>query len=331
MTPGAETMNFVRNPSVQDIDGRKFQDPERTVSGEARARVALTALETLWINTGTLCNIACANCYIESSPRNDRLAYITPAEVALYLDEIERSRLPTVEIAFTGGEPFMNPGLLSMMADALDRGHRVLVLTNAMRPMMRRKAPLAALHARHGDRILLRVSLDHYTARGHESLRGPGSWEPTLAGLRWLGQSGFRVHVAGRTCWPETVAELRAGYQRLFDDEGVRIDAADDVALVLFPEMDAMLDVPEISERCWDILQVDPKGLMCAGSRMIVKRKGAASPAIVPCTLLPYDGRFEMGRHLAEAMGAVSLNHPHCARFCVLGGASCNRAARRTP
>ncbi|MEM9902495.1 MAG: radical SAM protein, partial [Pseudomonadota bacterium] len=33
---------------------------------------------------------------------------------------------------------------------------------------------------------------------------------------------------------------------------------------------------------------------------------------------------FELGETLAEAEGEVSLNHPHCAKFCVLGGASCS-------
>jgi len=62
---------------------------------------------------------------------------------------------------------------------------------------------------------------------------------------------------------------------------------------------------------------------MCASSRMVVKRKGAARPAVLACTLLPYDARFEMGETLAGASGPVTLNHPHCAKFCVLGGASC--------
>jgi hypothetical protein len=45
---------------------------------------------------------------------------------------------------------------------------------------------------------------------------------------------------------------------------------------------------------------------------------------VLSCTLLPYDSAFEMGETLAEAAGEVPLNHPHCAKFCVLGGASCS-------
>ena len=63
---------------------------------------------------------------------------------------------------------------------------------------------------------------------------------------------------------------------------------------------------------------------MCASSRMVIKRKGADRPTVVSCTLLPYDGAFEMGASLAEAAQPVKLNHRYCARFCVLGGASCS-------
>ena len=86
-----------------------------TAKGETRAQVALRSLDTLWFNTGTLCNLTCRNCYIESSPRNDRLAYLTRDEVRDYLDEITREGLPTQLIGFTGGEPFMNPDIIAML------------------------------------------------------------------------------------------------------------------------------------------------------------------------------------------------------------------------
>lgn len=308
------------------LDPAKFRDPALTARGERRARVAPAALDMLWFNTGTLCNIACRNCYIESSPRNDRLAYLTAAEVAAYLDEIERERLGTREIGFTGGEPFMNPDLPAMLADVLGRGLHALVLTNAMRPMMRREEALAALQRRHGSRLVMRVSLDHHTKDGHEATRGPRSWDPALDGLRWLVANGFTIHVASRQPAGESTDATRAGFARLFARTGVPIDAQDPSALVLFPEMDAKLDVPEITEQCWGTLKRDPGSVMCATSRMVIKRKGALRPAVVACTLLPYETEFELGASLADALRPVALNHPHCARFCVLGGASCGPA-----
>ena len=307
------------------LDPSKFRDSEITARDEPRARVALRALETLWINTGTLCNLACTNCYIESSPRNDRLAYISAAEVAAYLDEIERDGLGTELIGFTGGEPFMNRELPAMLEDALARGFRALVLTNAMRPMRRFEKPLLELRTRYGERLTLRVSIDHYAKALHELERGPRSWQPTLDGLKWLAAQGFALNVAGRLYSGEPEGLVRAGYARLFAEHGLRLDAQDPVELVLFPEMDAAVDVPEITEACWGILGKSPDSVMCANSRMVVKRKGAEAPAVLACTLLPYEPQFELGRTLRDAAGAVPLNHPHCARFCVLGGASCSR------
>ncbi|MCW5731729.1 MAG: radical SAM protein [Alphaproteobacteria bacterium] len=311
-------------PVRKPLDPAKFQHPLVTAKGERRASVALGRLETLWFNTGTLCNLTCVNCYIESSPTNDRLVYLTRQEVADYLDEIAREGLGTKEIGFTGGEPFMNPDIVAMLEDVLSRGLRALVLTNAMRPMMKLAAPLRDLRERHGERLTIRVSLDHYGQALHESERGARSFETTLHGLKWLSDNGFNVHVAGRTLWGEPEAQLRAGYARLFAERGIRVDTADHAALVLFPEMDPEADVPEITEACWGILHVSPEAMMCASSRMVVKRKGAGRPAVVACTLLPYDPAFELGASLREASGAVPLNHPHCARFCVLGGGSCS-------
>jgi uncharacterized Fe-S cluster-containing radical SAM superfamily protein len=310
----------------QLLDPRKFRDPHVTANGVERAVVALTRLKTVWFNTGSLCNITCVNCYMDSSPTNDSLAYLTLAEVRNYLDEIAAERLPVEEIAFTGGEPFMNRDLPGMIEESLARGHRVLVLTNAMKPMLNKRRRLLDIRRRHGAALTLRASIDHFTQGRHETVRGPGSWAPMIEGVKWLAENDFAVAVAGRTCWNESEADSRRGYAELFAREGIPVDAFDPARLVLFPEMDAGADVPEITIHCWDILGVAPETMMCANSRMVIKRRGAAAPVVVPCTLLPYDPAFELGRELTQAAKPVQLNHPHCAKFCVLGGASCSPA-----
>jgi uncharacterized Fe-S cluster-containing radical SAM superfamily protein len=314
--------------AVARLDPQKFRDPHRTAAGDPRASVTLQKLKTLWFNTGTLCNIACRNCYIQSSPRNDRLAYLTLAEVVRYLDEIERDGWQTEEIGFTGGEPFMNPELLEMVEEALSLGFRVLVLTNAMQPMQRRKAKLFDLHRRLGVKLTIRVSLDHFTAERHEEERGAGTFKPTLEGLIWLADAGFKVAVAGRTMWGEDPQVERGGYARLFAEHAIPIDAYDPSALVLFPEIDAGADVPEITDACWKILGKSPADVMCSSSRMVVKRKGDSDPAVLACTLIPYEQQFELSRSLGGAGRSVSLNHPTCAKFCVLGGGSCTPGTR---
>ncbi len=307
------------------LNRAKFTDPDRTAEGAVRARVALGQLATLWVNTGTLCNLTCANCYIESSPTNDKLAYFPRADLRGYLDEIESSALGTREIGFTGGEPFMNPDIIGMLEDVLERGLKALVLTNAMKPMTHHREALKRLLGDHGERLSVRVSLDHFDPARHDEERGPGSFKVPLEGLRWLATEGFRPRVAGRTRWGEAEDEMRRGFAALMEREGIALDCADPDALVLFPEMDAGADVPEITEACWAIVGVDPADIMCASSRMVVRRKGGGGPAVLACTLISFDRRFEMGPRLSDAAGAISLAHPHCARFCVLGGGACSR------
>lgn len=304
----------------------KFEHPQITAAGEARASVRLTDPQTLWFNTGTLCNITCTNCYIESSPTNDRLVYITADEVRGYLDQIESRGWPVREIGFTGGEPFMNPQMIDMVGAALERGYEVLILTNAMRPMMRGpvQAGLLKLAGSYGSKLTLRVSVDHWSEKLHDRERGKGSFTSTLRGMKWLRDNGIRMAAAGRTVWGETEAEARKGYRAFYAEHRFAIDADDPAQTVLFPEMDASVEVPEITTACWDILGKSPRDVMCASSRMVVKRKGAEKPAVLACTLLPYSPEFELGETLADAERDVALNHPHCAKFCVLGGASCS-------
>ena len=100
----------------------KWAVAETTAEGKPRATVGPKALKTLWFNTGTLCNIECAHCYIESSPRNSRLESLRSAEIRPFLDEARD--MGAREIGFTGGEPFMNPDLIAMAGECLDRGSR---------------------------------------------------------------------------------------------------------------------------------------------------------------------------------------------------------------
>jgi uncharacterized Fe-S cluster-containing radical SAM superfamily protein len=318
-------MNNVSPFAVADatpLNAAKFQDPSLTAKGEPRAAVSMTGLETLWFNTGTLCNLACKSCYIESSPTNDALVYLTVADVRVYLDEIADAALPTREIAFTGGEPFMNRDMIAILQLCLSRGFDVLMLTNAMRPMRRFETELLALPDR--DKLIFRVSLDHFSQTVHEAERGPNSWDTAIEGLKWLAGNDFNIAVAGRHLGQESDAVARAGYTALFAENALPINASNVAQLVLFPAMDATADVPEITTACWGILNVSPASMMCATSRMVVKRKGEDTPRVAACTLLPYDPQFDMGATLVEASQPVILNHPHCARFCVLGGASCS-------
>jgi len=323
-------MNILTDPKNQGsqpaLDPKKFQNPDVTARGEKRARVYFKDLKTLWFMTGSLCNIECINCYIDSSPKADHFVYLTPEDMLPYLDEIETLGYGQIEIAFTGGEPYINPHIIRLSEMALERGHTLLVLTNAMKPMMRPRvqAGLLDLQKRFGDTMTLRISLDHYAEKHHDYERGARSFTEALKGINWLSDNNIKINIAGRTIWGESEEISRCGYADLIRQNGWNIDTKDSKQLVLFPEMDEMVDVPEITTACWDILGKNPDEIMCANSRMVVRRKGAGRASVLACTLLWDDDQFELGATLRGARAPIKLNHPHCAKFCVLGGASCS-------
>ena len=296
---------------------QKWQDEKITAAGEKRASVTLHKLEMLWFNTGTLCNLECQNCYIESSPKNDALSYITLTEIKKYLDEIRDNDLGTTEIGLTGGEPFMNPYIISIITLILDRGFSLLILTNAMQPMQKYYKQLVDFKGAYAEKLKIRVSVDHHTKEGHQLERGEGSWDIMLKGLKFLSDKSFSLSIAGRSFIKEKNPEIL--YQDFLAENNIKLTER----IIIFPEMDEKQDTAEITTKCWKILNKKPTDIMCSNSRMIVKRKSEKLTEIIACTLLPYDKEFSLGHKLEDSKKTIFLNHPHCSKFCMLGGASC--------
>jgi len=302
----------------------KFVDPLITGKGEERAYVDLKELNTLWFNTGTICNLTCHNCYIESSPRNDRLSFISVNDVLLYLTEIKNHSLPTSLIGLTGGEPFANPHIIQVIEAILLQGFDVLVLTNAYKVLNKHQADLLRLKDKYQKKFKLRVSLDHYTKEVHEKERGENTFKETLQNISWLVTNQFAVSIAGRSLIKEPIELEVSGYQSLMQEFNIPLKLIKGENIVIFPEIDEQHNVPGISTGCWSILNKKPSDQMCSSERMIIKKKGEDKTVVMPCTLLAYDTQFELGHSLLEAKKRVHLNHPFCAKFCVFGGASCS-------
>ena len=306
---------------MNNLLDKKFNDPFITADGNKRAFIEAKKINTLWFNTGTLCNIECKNCYIESSPKNDRLVYLAFDEVKLFIDEAIDNNLKTKEIGFTGGEPFMNKDILKMVDYALEKKFKVLILSNAMKPMLNKKEELLKLRQ---PNLTIRVSIDHYNKTKHEEVRGKGTYEVMMKGLNWLSKNNFNFALATRLLWDESENNLRQNFQEFINTYQLNLDAYSNEQLVTFAEMDEKIDTPEITTDCWGILNKDPNDIMCSWSRMVVKKKGSKKPSVIACTLLPYDEEFDLGESLTNSLQKIYLNHKHCSKFCVLGGSSCS-------
>ena len=306
---------------MSNLSDNKFKSQKVTADGSNRAFIEARNIKTLRFNTGTLCNIECKNCYIESSPKNDRLVYLTFEEVKSFIDEALDKNLGTNEIGFTGGEPFMNKDIMKMIDYSLNKNFKVLVLSNAMKPMLNRTNELIKLNHLN---LTLRVSIDHYQKEKHEEIRGKKTYDVMLQGLKWLNENNFNYTLATRLLWDEKEEDLRKNFGTFIKNNNLRLDTNSPKQLVTFAEMDEKIDTPEITTSCWDILKKDPNDIMCSWSRMVVRKKNSKSPSVIACTLLPYADEFDLGETLTNSLQKIYLNHKHCSKFCVLGGSSCS-------
>jgi MoaA/NifB/PqqE/SkfB family radical SAM enzyme len=306
---------------VSNLSDNKFKNQKVTADGSNRAFIEAKNIKTLWFNTGTLCNIECKNCYIESSPKNDSLAYLTFEEVKSFIDEAIDKNLGTNEIGFTGGEPFMNKDIMKMIDYSLRKHLKVLVLSNAMKPMLNRTKELIKLN--HSN-LTIRVSIDHYEKEKHEEIRGKNTYDVMMQGLKWLNENNFNYTLATRLLWNEKEEDLRKNFGTFIKNNNLKLDTYSPKELVTFAEMDEKIDTPEITTSCWNILNKDPNDIMCSWSRMVVRKKNSKNPSVIACTLLPYADEFDLGETLTNSLQKIYLNHKHCSKFCVLGGSSCS-------
>ncbi len=112
---------------------------------------------------------------------------------------------------------------------------------------------------------------------------------------------GFRIALAGRHFTNESDAELREGFAKLIAERGWRVDARDPAQLVIFPEMDANVDVPEITTACWEILAQIAIGCDVRDKPDGRQTQGGHARDVLACTLIPYDAGFELGATLARS------------------------------
>ena len=304
------------------MNKKKFLNKNFTSEGKPRAYVELKKIDNLWFNTGTLCNLKCNDCYIESSPTNKNLQYINLKEVKKYIEEIKDNNFGTKYVGLTGGEPFMNPFILDILDYLLKQKFKVLVLSNGMRPIQLKFKNL--LNLSNKKNLTIRISVDHYKKNYHEDIRGFNTWKQLINNIIWLSEKKFNLNIASKLNKDESEKSLRNGFNKLFKKNQLKINAFDRNQLIVFPIMNSNNDATEITEDCWKILNKSPKNIMCSNSRMIVKRQNEVDTKVLSCTLITEDKEFELGKDLVSSKKKVFLNHPFCSQFCVLGNSSCS-------
>ncbi|HSH23892.1 MAG TPA: radical SAM protein [Acidimicrobiales bacterium] len=157
----------------------------------------------LWVYTNFHCNLRCAYCSVASSPTARRRS-MSPERFRSLVDEAVAEGF--TELYLTGGEPFLEPGIVDMIVDASDRLDTV-VLTNAMLFKGRQLSELRRLAGR--DRLVLQTSIDGARAETHDRNRGQGSWAKAMEGLAIGRELGLPMRV-GLTETSENAHEIPA-------------------------------------------------------------------------------------------------------------------------
>jgi len=310
-----------------------------TSNGAERIIITRKVLDILWVNTGSQCPYQCPQCHIQSSPTNTDLLFMDVQDISTYLDQY--SLLPCSSgirtIGFTGGEPFMNPHFLDILHRTLfhNADFHVLILTTATQTMTKKWKGLGPLLQMYGNRITIRVSIDHPTREKHidnrrnSKYRGkePAIWEPMIKGISLLARTPCTLGITGLPWIDETAQDLQAGYKKLCDKLKIAIPKKE---IVIFPDRvknfdqdgDNDLTPDGVTQGCLDLYDKTKDDFMCSDSIMLVKPNYANGKiGFAPCTIIPKNKNYCLfGYTLQKAMEEpLLLAHKNCV-WCLSGG-----------
>jgi AdoMet-dependent heme synthase len=280
--------------------------------------IYLDALDNLWFQvSGTLCNIVCEHCFISCSPKNHNFEFMTYDQVNSYLQE--SIKMGVKEYYYTGGEPFMNKDILKILGKTLQYGPAT-VLTNGMLIKKHHAEKLKEIADNSIYSLELRVSIDGYTEKMNDEIRGKGVFKKAMAGVKLLIDSGFLPIITITKTWEDKdddkvlngfMNTLKSyGYLRprikilpsiKIGKEAVRTKGYGEYEYVT----NEMLVDFEISS------------LICSNSRI------ATSKGVYVCPILIDSTDANLGESLEESMKPYELKHQAC-YTCYLYGAICS-------
>ncbi len=279
--------------------------------------VELAHLDELWFQVGgTVCNLECRHCFISCSPHNRSFGFLDLGEVHGALEQ--SVALGVREYYFTGGEPFLNRDMVAILEETLRYGPAT-VLTNGtvLRPEWLRRlraADQASLFS-----LEFRVSIDGFTAADNDPIRGAGTFQRILAGIRLFVENGFLpIITVTRTRDDQDDQLLVDGFVRLLQAKGY-----DRPRLKVLPMLRIGAEVtrqrgyvpeervtPEMMEG------FDAGSLLCQHSRIVTDR------GVFVCPILVEYSDARLGGSLPESLRPFPLRHQAC-YTCYQYGAVC--------
>lgn len=140
-------------------------------------------ITTLQMNIGKVCNLRCSHCHIMWDSNSEVMSKETMSTILEFL------RIhPMKVLDITGGEPTMLNRLPQFIEEAAGLVDKLILRTNAI-GIGNRKKLMTLLDQL--DNIEVTVSLPCYTADNTNKMRGAGSFEHIVEGIRALNSIGY--------------------------------------------------------------------------------------------------------------------------------------------
>jgi radical SAM protein with 4Fe4S-binding SPASM domain len=165
----AGLLEFVSNTPVKR--------PEYT--GRSKA-IAPNKLDELWIYTTLACNLRCKHCLVSAGQALKE--ELTTEEIKRLVDEA--IELGTRRFYITGGEPFIKDGIFELIRYITkEKNRELIILTNAT---LFDDKKIASLKRLKNPKVIIQVSLEGPNAEIHDKLRGKGSFDKAVEGIKRL-------------------------------------------------------------------------------------------------------------------------------------------------
>ncbi len=145
-----------------------------------------SALEILQINLGYLCNLECAHCHVDASPRRKETTPKDILEKCLAIIDHTPS-IHTVDL--TGGAPEMNPHFIWLIEALSTRNIEVIVRSNLTILVEGKFKTYPEFLAKH--KVTIISSLPCYTEENTDAQRGDGVFNKSIRALQKLNELGY--------------------------------------------------------------------------------------------------------------------------------------------
>jgi AdoMet-dependent heme synthase len=285
--------------------------------------VELRDLDELWFQVaGTRCNLECTHCFISCSPHNDNFGFLSLETVLARL--AESVEWGVREYYFTGGEPFLNKDMVSILEATLTYGPAT-VLTNAT--VFKDEWIERLSRAEQASRYVLefRVSIDGPNSETNDPIRGDGTFDRAMKGVGKLVEHGFLPIITMTRVWEDSEDQnVLTAFRKTLAKHGY-----DRPRLKILPR----LKIGAEAERTegysqFERLNVemldgyDMNNLVCHHSRVVTDKGIAVCPI-----LLDTPGAI-MGDTLQDANRAFPLTYGACFT-CYQFGAICTNPSSK--